>query len=224
MDQHDGDTMNAGWGESTETAATGAVEFSAAGRARRESMIFELQGAMRRVHRRRRVVRRVAALALITCGVAVAVRGLLIGSTSSGPAPAPNDRVAMDRPGVNATAPPSLAPADEPNGTTHSSLIVVIERIEAETDVAQRYAIPESSASPTIIQRISDEELIETLATFGRPAGLVRIGGEARLTINIADDHSNQHHPLDDDGSMRPGLPDRRTQPEGTRPRRPVEA
>ena len=59
------------------------------------------------------------------------------------------------------------------------ALVENIERVQTRIGVARRL---EPGPQRPSTERISDAELIGLLAEMGRPAGLIRIGEEVRLT------------------------------------------
>jgi hypothetical protein len=57
---------------------------------------------------------------------------------------------------------------------------VIIAPIETDADITARLALP---ATPARWRWVGDDELLQTLADAGRPAGLVRINGQSLLLL-----------------------------------------
>jgi len=156
-------------------AMLSAIELSPAGRARRSAMLADLLGAMQTLHRRRRAQRRIVTAASCACILVAAVllAAPLLNSRSVAPE---NDLRVENIPG------PAPLPAPElVNSVPHPPLIV---RITTDPAILDRYR----ADPPRIVQRVGDEELLRTLAAIDRPAGLIRIGEEVRLTSPVTDD------------------------------------
>ena len=132
---------------------------SPVGAARRDRMLDDLKRDMRRVHvvRRRRRTLAAAAAPLVL----VIIGGLLLRNvvpTANQPGPAPR--------------PPSVAPA------------AVITIVHTTPPPPQQLI---TSGNVSIVQTLSDSELLEMLAAMNRPAGLVRAGDRTWLTRSVAD-------------------------------------
>lgn len=156
------------------------IALSDAGRRRRDAMRGELQTAMRRVHQRRRAARR-------TVGVlTVLVIGALAWRSITPPRP---PQVVKHAPGINTR---EVQPVEDPTQPSISfARVTTDDRIAGSVE-----------AKPTgLIQRIDDQELLDSLADMGRPTGLIRIGGETRLTSNVSDSPAKE-------GSEAPGQRD----------------
>ncbi len=138
------------------------VELSPAGRARREAMLEELLaavgGELRRKRRRRRVAG-IACLLLFLCGGA----WMAISLTNSG----------------------ASRQFDRGSIAGHTVTGPIIVRVDTNPQVIDRYR----AAQPRrLVERVNDEELLRALTAIDRPAGLVRIGDEVRLTVHVTDD------------------------------------
>ncbi|MCA9290787.1 MAG: hypothetical protein KDA25_06640 [Phycisphaerales bacterium] len=137
-------------------AAT-SPELSAAGAARRERMLEDILGDMVARHRRRRVRRRAIGAAMVVIALAVVVAPLV----RTPPAPM-------------STPSPSLA--------RQADASVRIRIVQSDPDVVARLAAP---SSPGLVRRIDDDELVRTLVEVHRPAGLIRVGTEVRLSAAV---------------------------------------
>ncbi len=66
-----------------------------------------------------------------------------------------------------------------------------VECVATSFDAVNRWAIRSASpggGAPGRIERIGDDDLLATLASIGRPTGLVRMSGRAWLTRDVADE------------------------------------
>ena len=138
------------------------------GERRREAILHEVSGRLPAIARRRRAKRRAAAGTLAVLLLAGAAVVWMI-PTAPTPTPAPT------------TAPQ----------------VVLIEP-DIEYDPLIDYAVVESSpVDPSVYVRtdtesinamvITDDELLRELAAIGRPAGLIRMNGQVRLTRDVVD-------------------------------------
>ena len=143
------------------------LRLSQTGVQRRADMLGELQGAMRQVHRRRRALRRVVAASCLL----LALLAASVPFWRPGPAP---HQVVLEDP---APAPP--AP--------------VVDLIIVHTDptVLARYTPRPQSRT----ERLNDDALLAHLASINRPTGLIRMGGEVRLTANVVDPPREEEPP-----------------------------
>jgi len=135
---------------------------------RREVMRRELLAAMRAHHDRRRRRRRAGAALLMTLALGAALWFGLPRPEGPSPLAATDDR----RPtlaGPDANIPPRRSVMHE----------VVATRIGA----ARRYI----ASPPSLIELIDDRELLDSLASLNRPAGIIRTGGQVALTRPVAD-------------------------------------
>lgn len=146
------------------------LSLSEAGRTRCDAMLDDLLVSMGRLHRRRRMVRVGAAAALVlACGLAVAALGSHLASVDT-------DRIAKKQ----TDSPP-------PDGTVPLTNVAQPFRVVVVTtdaSILDRYRPP---AVSSIIRRMTDDELLLTLAQIDRPAGLIRTESGARLTASVAD-------------------------------------
>ena len=143
---------------------------SSHGRARREVMLEELIQAMDRTHRRRRARRRLLAGAGCVCLALVLVRLLL--PVPSGP------RYEHQSAGLSGGHAVSTAGDQDRRGYT-----VIADIVQTDPAVLER-----CRARPTgSVLRIDDQILLTTLASINRPAGLIRIGGQVRLSAPVTD-------------------------------------
>ena len=150
---------------------------STSGVARREAMLAELQGGMSRLHRARNARRRAACLAV----PAVLLAGLIwLRWPLQRP---PNAPVAARS---NPSERPEVAPV-EPVGSEGFPAIRIV-RVFTDSSATDRFRANVGSRA----SRISDEDLLDTLAAIDRPAGLVRSGDRVWLTRAVADEPSAQ--------------------------------
>ncbi|HVZ93523.1 MAG TPA: hypothetical protein VG797_03335 [Phycisphaerales bacterium] len=153
------------------------ARLSAEGRRRREAMLGELVGELSRT-RRRRVVR-----AQLTAGaLAIVLVGLAFMTVSRGPV-----KIATVTPLIE-TAPGTVAQATTIAGTRFVKTDpTVVERwaVKGGFEMA-KYETRRHEAEP-IVRFIGDEELLDTLAAMGRPAGIVRMEGRVWLTAAVTD-------------------------------------
>lgn len=152
-------------------------ELSEHGRVRRSEMREALIAESRRIARRRR--RRREAIGVMSAAGAVAA-GVWVASIRPAPAPAPSVPGGEVARHALATAPERAEPAPLADVPPRVQIVhgevnnVLIERVSLSVDVS-RYAI-------------SDDELIDLLASIGRPSGIARIGGRAMLTAPVTDE------------------------------------
>ncbi|MCP4590693.1 MAG: hypothetical protein GY842_08110 [bacterium] len=140
---------------------------SPAGLDRKETMLDELCAAVRETHRARRRRRRFVAaggsfcliLALAWLGWSVSV--------------IPSDG------GMIAKVPITDRHSHEVLTVPRPSII----RVATDPTVLERYR----ARSTAVVERIDDRILLNTLASIGRPAGLIRYGGRIRLTAAVTD-------------------------------------
>jgi hypothetical protein len=138
-----------------------------AGAARRDAMLDELTGYMNRVHRSRRIRRRGVAAALLFA-VAAAVAYLALPGQPT-PVHQPITSNPLHSP-VESSAPP-----------------VRIAVVRTDPDIVNKYRASAPETSVVRIERLDDDELLRRLDAMGRSAGLVRMGGKAWLTADVAD-------------------------------------
>jgi len=139
------------------------LPLSEKGRQRRAHMLGELQHAMHRHHarrRRRRTITSACALALV---IALGAATWLSIAQRNTPSP----------PEMTQQTPPTNQPEYRLAGAQ-------VRIISTTPDIAEKYVSSSRPQRITIIE--SDDELLRTLAEFGRPTGLIRINGEVRLT------------------------------------------
>jgi len=151
-----------------------APPLSAAGQARRDAMLGDLLGSMRRVHARRRA-RRVGAagLAVVAC-VGIGVVALRPSSPAASNDPAPRT---VESPRIAESPRPRVAPV-APSGP-------VIEYAEVRTDDSSLDRLRARRSG--VIERIGDDALLATLADLGRPTGLIRTAGGVRVADAVVD-------------------------------------
>ena len=143
---------------------------SPTGLARREAMLDELCEVVRQTHRTRRRRRRIVGTGGSLCLL------MILAWLSASSAFGPDDTDTITR---NPTVP---SPVAEPH----------------EAPVRPRFAIRTVATDPTVMDRyhakatgavvrMDDRMLLDTLASIGRPAGLIRFGGQVRLTSAVTD-------------------------------------
>lgn len=145
-------------------------QLSSAGLARREVMLGELVGVMKRTHRGRRVRRRLLATGGGVCLVFLLIRLALLGASD----PSDPARIAENPTGSSEVVYPAEAPSRP------ASITVIVK---TDASILER-----CRAEPTQrIVRMDDSMLLETLASINRPAGLIRYGGQTRLSTPVTD-------------------------------------
>ena len=146
-------------------------QLSQVGRARREEMLGELVEVMERTHRARRVRRR----ALATGGSALVLAifmYLVLPRVSQNP-PVPDF---VENTPQRVPAP--IGVQAEPQRTTVLTKVItsdpsVLERLRADP--------------PQAVIRMNDRMLLDALASIDRPAGLIRLGDDIRLSAPVTD-------------------------------------
>jgi hypothetical protein len=136
-------------------------QLSLLGQVRREQI---LRLALRQVRRQRR--RRLAARAGACC-VALVVIGVAVFHTA---------RWQLNRPvaPVAVTSVPGVSPqTDRPNAGR-----IVVQHIQTDPNIVRRLAV--TPRAPKWV-RIDDDQLLQELATAGKPAGLAKINGQVTL-------------------------------------------
>lgn len=140
------------------------------GERRREAILHEVSGRLPAIARRRRAKRRAAVGALAVLLLAgAAVVWMIPTMPKSVPTPTP---------------------------TSAPQVVLIEPAIEYEPLID--YAVVESSTvDPSVYVRtdtesinamvITDDELLRELAAIGRPAGLIRMNGQVRLTRDVVD-------------------------------------
>lgn len=130
--------------------------------------------AMRSHHQRRRIRRRSLATAfLMICAGTVAL--LMLGRNYMPPAPP----VASE---IESSSSPTGLPQPFPVATESRHSIITIVR--TDPDILERYVMRPSFK----IETISDETLLASLASIGRPTGLIRYDGRVMLAKDVTDD------------------------------------
>lgn len=131
---------------------------------RRERMLADLLGEVRRVRRTRRVLRRVAGVSSVAVAAALAL-------TVLGPGDVPFGRGRH---------------AQVSTGGQHPRVTVSI--VQTDPDVLKRLR-----AEPTgDVVLLDDRALVETLTALNRPAGVVRTPDGAWLTAPVTDEELRQ--------------------------------
>ncbi len=133
----------------------GSEFLSPAGMARRESMLVELDAAMRRRNIRRVAVRSIAAAAPL-----VLIAAVIWGRCNTPSAPG--------------TTPVAQAPGPAPAS--------FVRLVQTDPDIVRRMTVVD--ARPRV-DLISDDELQSLLASLGRPTGLVRTQGRVTLVSDF---------------------------------------
>lgn len=155
---------------------------SAAGRARRDAMLADLQSAVVGAARRRRVLRAAAIVGPPAVALAVAVALLT-------PPSAPPRIAGVTRPTSPAPSPtplPAVPPdagRDEPAAYTmrHANFQLI------DTPPSARII----TDPPSHVRTISDDELLHILRAAGHDVGLIRAGRRVILTDNRPDDEAD---------------------------------
>jgi len=136
---------------------------SSQGRARR-AQILKMAIQQARWRRRRRLAARGGAVMIVLLAIGIAV----LRTPHSIPHP----------PETQITEPTPL-PASAPNRAPAAK--IVIERIQTDPTISLRLAVPQT---PPRWQRLDDDHLLQELAQAGKPAGLVKINGQATLVFH----------------------------------------
>ncbi len=139
------------------------VELSPRGRGRREQ-ILKMAVRLARQRRRRRFALRGGAAAIVF--VVAGIAALLLPRSAPHPSRTP----------IVITPPPVVPKLDRGQAAK-----VVIERIQTDPGIVRRLAV--AKARP-LWQTLDDEHLLQELAQAGRPAGLVKIDGQAMLVFH----------------------------------------
>jgi hypothetical protein len=139
------------------------AELSPFGRERRDQ-ILNMAIQQGRWRRRRRLAIRGGAVVITLLAIGAAV--LRLQHTTLHPS---------ERSIVESLSPPAPAP--------HRALAATfaIERIQTDPTIARRLAVPQS---PPRWQRLDDDHLLQELAQAGKPAGLIKIDGQAALLFH----------------------------------------
>lgn len=133
----------------------------------------ELILAMRDHHQRRRSRRRVLATAILIFSTGI-LAFLMFGRSSTTPTPPVSRDIGGDSP-----LPAIPQTSTEIKELRHSIITIV----RTDPNILERYALPPTSK----IETISDEILLNSLASLGRPTGLIRYDGRVRLTKDVTD-------------------------------------
>lgn len=141
-----------------------------AGQARREAMLGELVEVVKQTHRTRRLRRRVLGAGALVCVALLLMRlSLPVGNVVDDGA-----RV-VERMSDESDV---VVPAEFPPEAVRVTVIV-----QTDPSVVERYR-----AEPTgLVVQIDDRMLLTTLASIGRPTGLIRFGDTLRLTAPVTD-------------------------------------
>jgi len=139
-------------------SSTQLEPLSAAGHRRRDTMLGELTGALRRRRRARSALRGTATAAL---GVAVVCWAVL----------------AWPRPDAAPSAPPGASPA------TRQMAHADFATVPARFDLRARWA----PASAPLVQRVGDRELPALLIEAGHPAGILKVAGHVAPVVPFED-------------------------------------
>ncbi|HUU82431.1 MAG TPA: hypothetical protein VM243_02900 [Phycisphaerae bacterium] len=143
---------------------------SPTGRDRREAMLDELVRTMERTHRNRRTRRRVLGTTAVVCLLLLLVRLALPEASTPGSEPqiTRNDATVSD-------------PIEPPPAPRRPAVVTVL--VQTDPSVLDRFR-----AQPTHrVVRIDDSQLVATLASINRPAGLIRFGDSLRLSTAVTD-------------------------------------
>ena len=154
--------------------ATEPGTLSPAGLARRDEMLGELMGSMRRLHRRRRSARRAISAAVFVTLVA----GLSL--------------LARPRPVAEEAPIAVVEESSEPEVPDASPRRINIELVRTDASVLARLATSPASRAT----ELDDQALLSELAAMDRSAGLIRMGGRAWLTGNVTDPRGDDDRAL----------------------------
>jgi hypothetical protein len=140
---------------------------SAQGQRRRAEIARLARAAARERRRRRRIQIR-------TTGTAVA--GFLLFCLTVAQWPRRN-ALPIERPQI---AIHDSTPSPKPGPDISNPSAVTVTRIETDPDITARLALPRQPARWRVV---GDDDLLQTLAEAGHPAGLVRMNGQAILLL-----------------------------------------
>jgi len=147
------------------------MELSSEGRERRDAILRDvsarLPGIASARRRRRRSVAGGAAVALL-----LVVGGAVVLTMQQRPANQPT------------LTPPNVAAPEAPPVNETPSIDFQIVRTNDEIDPTMIVRTDPEAINAMVV---SDEELLRTLAEMGRPAGLIRMNGQVRLTRDVVD-------------------------------------
>lgn len=149
----------------TEPAAgADAPVLTAAGQRRREAMLGELTAELHQVRRQRAVRRGIVGIASVVLLVSGAVTVARLPTARVPRAPLAHQPAATPRP----------APAER-----------VIQITSTDMEILDRWSPPKRDGFR--VEPIDDDTLLRRLAEIGRPAGLIRMDGRARLSAAVTD-------------------------------------
>jgi hypothetical protein len=150
---------------------------SDAGRERRDQMLLELQGVMRRRVRVRRAVR-VAGAGGAVCTLAVAAIMMWAGTRSPQQTPLAHTGPANVRTTPVAPVPPAENMVQAP--------MPAYELVRTDASSLEKYVV--SGGGGTRVEVLSDEGLLQALAKTGNVYGFVRTGDHVSVTCYSCDD------------------------------------
>lgn len=145
----------------------------------KQRMRADLIVAMRAHHQRRRIRRRSLATVILMIS-AVTLAFLALGRNNVTPPVVRSSEGDSPR----TTFPQPSSEITEPR---HSIITIV----RTDPNILKRYVLRPSSK----VKTISDETLLASLASLGRPTGLIRYDGRVRLTADVTDDLKKITHP-----------------------------
>jgi len=157
------------------------------GRIRRDVMLGELLHEVDRVRRMRRVKRRTTVALSVVAIAVLTVRFVEFPSSQN----AVTERVIVDASPDGQTQPASIPAHENDNQRAHRVVRIVsadhsvnVVRVKSDSMILDRYA----ADLPTgLVRWLDDRELLETLTSIDRPAGLIRMGRTVRLSRPVSD-------------------------------------
>lgn len=141
-------------------------QLSPAGRSRREAMLSDLTGMMRRTHRARKLRRRTVGAAALGLAIVAAARLAFVGLHRPESVPSLTEKVF-----------PAPLQSSEVNLTSQC----VISRVATDPAILDRLRA-RPSGQPALLD---DHALITALAQLDRPAGLIRTHNSIRLSAPV---------------------------------------
>lgn len=146
--------------------------------ARRETLLHDLLDEMARHHRRRKIRR---AIAIPAAALAVAATVALSAERGAEAPVAPGPSIA----GVGSSGAASDGSEALVAAEASARKAIAVAWVRTDPAVVDRLSV---APRPSRVERLTDEELLATLAGIGRPTGLIRIGNETRLTRAVTDE------------------------------------
>lgn len=163
-------------------AGTSGLALSETGRARRDEILRLASATM--VSHQRSARRRRQFIAGGTLAAVVMFIGVFAATTT----PGEGDKMAAAG-GAAAPAVTIEATVNASDRAARSTRAAVSVRlVQTEPAAVARFVM----RSPAAVDRLSDEALVQLLASIDRPAGLINMDGQTRLTRNVTDSAAHE--------------------------------